>query len=339
MTALAEKQFASSLMSSGAYRDAPVSSWHGEFSDGDEQAACVASIYPQTYDQLSAGRFAGSMTTIDLGGVLLVREHVNRRLIQNGVIGAVSMLWAWQKRARYRSNGFEHPDNCVYFFNANETFEILTDPSDMVIISLSEQALIGWFGYHPCQSNPNLFRGPRQLPDNVAASMRHGLTTVLEAVDRARDSSPHDRCHDTLRDELLQRVTAIAELPGIAERDQRRCMRTYDRVVRAARECIMRDSDATLTDLCTHIGVSRRNLHYSFKAVMGISPGHFLRSVRLNAARRDIKRADPTIPTLADIASRWGFWHPSHFAADYKRRFGELPSETALRSASVRQGG
>jgi len=31
---------------------------------------------------------------------------------------------------------------------------------------------------------------------------------------------------------------------------------------------------------------------------------------------------------LSDIAARWGFWHLSHFAADYKSMFGELPSET-----------
>jgi len=36
----------------------------------------------------------------------------------------------------------------------------------------------------------------------------------------------------------------------------------------------------------------------------------------------------------ADVAWRWAFWHQSRFAADYRRLFGELPSETPRRQAS-----
>jgi len=36
---------------------------------------------------------------------------------------------------------------------------------------------------------------------------------------------------------------------------------------------------------------------------------------------------------VQDIAARWGFWHLSHFANDYRRMFGELPSETLRSSA------
>jgi len=39
---------------------------------------------------------------------------------------------------------------------------------------------------------------------------------------------------------------------------------------------------------------------------------------------------------VQDIAVRWGFWHPSELSAEYKRQFGELPSQT-LRDA--RDGG
>ena len=32
-----------------------------------------------------------------------------------------------------------------------------------------------------------------------------------------------------------------------------------------------------------------------------------------------------------DVAARWGFWHLSQFAVDYKKLFGELPSRTLRR--------
>ena len=32
--------------------------------------------------------------------------------------------------------------------------------------------------------------------------------------------------------------------------------------------------------------------------------------------------------SVADAANEWGFWHMGQFAKDYRRMFGELPSET-----------
>jgi AraC family ethanolamine operon transcriptional activator len=36
---------------------------------------------------------------------------------------------------------------------------------------------------------------------------------------------------------------------------------------------------------------------------------------------------------VQDVAAEWGFWNPSQFACDYKRLFGERPSDTLLRGA------
>ncbi len=142
---------------------------------------------------------------------------------------------------------------------------------------------------------------------------------------------PDELWRDSIRDELLQTMGQIAELAGPEDWPHRRSMRTYERVVREARSFALRNcaEELRLKDLHQHVGVSRRNLHYAFEAVLGIAPGQYLRSLRLNAARRDIKSRSTSECSLADIAARWGFWHPSHFAADYKRRFGELPSQTA----------
>ena len=335
MNACTGDQCASSHASGESVRAPVISSWRTAFSDADEQAACIP-VYPQTYEQLGCGQFSGEMTTVDLGGVLVVRERVNRRLLQNGLITAVSLFWAWKKSHRYRSNGVEHDDNCMMLYGAHEEFDILSDPSEMVAVSLSEQTLADWFGCPTELIDPGLFRGPRKVPTDIADSLRRAIMTGLAIADQQGNTIPDELWRDSIRDELLQAVTTVAELPG--DRQIRRCERTYERVVRAAREFTLRNSgeELSLQDVYQHIGVSRRNLHYAFDCVMGISPGQYLRSLRLNAARRDIKRWNPAAHSLADIAARWGFWHPSHFAADYKRRFGELPSETAHRAARGR---
>jgi AraC family ethanolamine operon transcriptional activator len=81
------------------------------------------------------------------------------------------------------------------------------------------------------------------------------------------------------------------------------------------------------------LDISRRTLQYSFQEVLDLNPVKFLRVMRLNGVRRVLRAADPQNDTVGDVAARWGFWHLSRFAADYREMFGELPSDTLKKSA------
>ena len=56
----------------------------------------------------------------------------------------------------------------------------------------------------------------------------------------------------------------------------------------------------------------------------------YLKEVRLRHVRADLLQAAPSLGIVASIAQRWGFSHLGHFITDYKRRFGETPSQTLL---------
>ena len=129
-------------------------------------------------------------------------------------------------------------------------------------------------------------------------------------------------------------VLAIAGLPDTAER--KRCEQTYARVFDTAKRLIHSHLAHSLTipQLCRQIGVSRRNLFYAFDAVLGISPHQYLRTIRLNTVRRTLKQLPLGDRRIGNLAWEYGFSNPSQFAADYKHRFGELPSETVPRPPS-----
>ena len=106
-------------------------------------------------------------------------------------------------------------------------------------------------------------------------------------------------------------------------------IQSRQRVVNRARAYMQAhiDEPITIADLCEAVGASRRTIQYSFQEVLNLNPVSFLRALRLNGVRRALKNAAPQT-SVADIAARWGFWHLSHFAADYREMFGERPSET-----------
>jgi AraC family ethanolamine operon transcriptional activator len=87
----------------------------------------------------------------------------------------------------------------------------------------------------------------------------------------------------------------------------------------------------TVRDLCRVASVSQRTLHYAFVERFGISPKSYLTALRLNGVRRDLFRSDSSSTKIRDLAIKWGFWHMSQFGVDYRRLFGELPSETLNR--------
>ena len=83
----------------------------------------------------------------------------------------------------------------------------------------------------------------------------------------------------------------------------------------------------TIADLSRFAGVSARTLQQRFRESEGCGPIEYLRRVRLEGARHEMKTAEPG-RTVSEIATDWGFFHLGRFSAEYKIAFGELPSST-----------
>ncbi|MCE0764601.1 AraC family transcriptional regulator [Pseudonocardia kujensis] len=92
------------------------------------------------------------------------------------------------------------------------------------------------------------------------------------------------------------------------------------------------DRPLTLTDLAEAAGTSVRTLQAGFRRHLDTSPSAYLRNLRLDRTREDLEgRAEDDPAGVTTVALRWGFTHVPRFAALYRQRFGELPSETLRR--------
>jgi TolB-like protein/tetratricopeptide (TPR) repeat protein len=92
----------------------------------------------------------------------------------------------------------------------------------------------------------------------------------------------------------------------------------------------MRNNLAThLSDsmIATAAGVPERTLRRQFRAFTGHSPVALHRNMRLDAARRALQD-NLSDMDVTPVAAAHGFGNFGRFTAQYRRRFGELPSET-----------
>lgn len=84
-------------------------------------------------------------------------------------------------------------------------------------------------------------------------------------------------------------------------------------------------NDISAYDMAKALGVSYRVLSYAFRDSLGVSPYQYILTEKLHGVRRELKSESASV--IQSCVS-FGFETPSRFARQYKRLFGELPSQT-----------
>jgi AraC-like DNA-binding protein len=116
--------------------------------------------------------------------------------------------------------------------------------------------------------------------------------------------------------------TIYGRTSSIAPRDLRRAIDYMDANLK---------SSVKLIDIVEASGVPGRTLMKHFETFRGVSPMQYLRRARLERVNEAL-RAGEDGRTISDLAMTWGFTHMGRFSAEYRRHFGETPSETLKRA-------
>ncbi len=300
--------------------------------DADELAACLGG-WNQVYEQLAPGRFDGRFVECRIGELQVFREQTNQPLYEAGAVRADQHVVGVPVRmhgvGRYAHLALG-PHSVLSVRGGSELDFRVPDVFDIVAVALPGSLLQAHAeGLEARPFEPAASPSVLQPAQPSVQALRCLLLATLETASRQPASLTQvlqSRLQQallaaTLR-VLLPAATADAPPPG-----QRHALVARARAY--MREHV--DQPLSVEDLCRVLRVSRRTLQYSFQDVLQTNPAAYLRTLRLNGARRSLRRADPATLNVADVAARWGFWHLSRFATDYRRMFGELPSQTLHR--------
>jgi AraC-like DNA-binding protein len=82
----------------------------------------------------------------------------------------------------------------------------------------------------------------------------------------------------------------------------------------------------TIADIAEASGIAGRTLFQYFRDFRGTSPMRYLRDARFEKVQEALKRGQAE-ESVAQVARRWGFSHLGRFAVEYRKRFGESPSD------------
>ena len=88
----------------------------------------------------------------------------------------------------------------------------------------------------------------------------------------------------------------------------------------------------SVKELAAVAGISGRTLQRQFLAFLGKAPRAVVRDICYEQARRELLQGSPGARVM-DVALRCGFPHFGRFSVEYRRRYGETPSQTLKRQA------
>lgn len=307
---------------------------HASTQDFDEQAELLNG-WNQHYSQMSSGTFDGAISELRFDDIHLFMEYTSLPLFQSGKLQdhtiAIGIPLAAGGHGVFC--GAINHGLSAHLFSGNAGFEFFS-PSGLVMggIVLPMAVLLDML---PEEAHGTLSResgnahlkpvGSRQM-----AAMREFIPEIFAMLRHCPTLLQGSRERRSLRKSILSNVTEI--LVDFSADDYNRLTHGKQwKIVAEAREYVRTNADdpISVAELCARLNVSRRTLQYCFQELLGMSPIAFLRTERLNGARRMLKQAH----SVTEAAAAWGFWHFSHFAQDYRKMFGELPSDTFRRHA------
>ena len=298
--------------------------------DPDEHARNLTG-WKQQYDQLSRGKFLGSLTELWLDQTQIFKETTSHAVRQSCEIRHNSI---WFGIPSGRSDSFIGPNqitnNMIAVRQDGDEFKLLTpDSFEILGIVIGKDV----FAQHVYEIE-NIDLDPTLFAENVLCLSPERRERLSEFVLRVLEESQHNTillCHAAARNALREAIVG-ALVAALGQRDNSSQHVSLNvnryRIVTQIRDYIIanRNQVITVPDLCRNFYISRRMLQYCFQEVVGMTPVAYLRALRLNGARRDLRDVASHYATVQDIAATWGFWHLSQFARDYQRLFGELPS-------------
>jgi AraC family ethanolamine operon transcriptional activator len=297
-----------------------------------EEFVLKVDLWDIEFIQLDPGLVNARVFQLGLGEVMIGRYSFDRKFHQLGaspkgvrtfgIVNPPGVSWC----------GRMADENSILLFPTSGDYESLSDPGfSAVTISISEHrlnALSESIGLPTIEKKFGSGEAVIRCEPGLVQMLRSSIDSICNTVSGAPTLLGRPSLYSELNHELpVQLLTALSigrEIPLATSKRRMDAMRKAKEFMEESK------GDISIEDVCRVSGVSWRTLDYSFKEHIGLGPKKYLDAFRLNRAHQELYQSSARVK-ISDVANNWGYWHIGRFAGNYKRFFGELPSETVIR--------
>jgi AraC family ethanolamine operon transcriptional activator len=294
----------------------------------------VLKAYDLDVCQIDRGQFNGSLQQIQYGSIFINSVASTRRfeifgsappgLRTFGITGKNCLPFIWRNKL---SDG-----SSIQIYKPSTELEMITQPFfEAIDFSITEEAFNTLLQQWQLPELDKLIARREMViskPD-IMQLLRKTLKTICTTVNHNPELLRHNTAlQDLIKIEmpkLLSQALMQGESQDIKTMPIKRshALKTAVDYIRATPH-----KNISLNTFCIENNINDRTLQRAFLEHYGVTGKSYATAHRLNHVFKTLSASDPKITHISDIAANHGFWHMSQFATDYRRHFGELPSET-----------
>ena len=284
--------------------------------------------------QLGAGASKGSMMRIDLEGFFLLLADVPNRSACHAAskkgLRVVQVPLRWSRSLYWNGKALDRPG--VMIWGDSCEFCRVGDDLSVLTVAIDESMLRKQIEVWGPSSHSRWDRFNGQMLADTPAAHRFIETVkwVIELATHAPERLGFPEVRTQLREQVLLALFEAAEAPGDHVLLGNPTTQKRTRIVRRMTDYLLAHPhrEMELSDLCQLTGSSARSIAHACQTVLRTSPMRYLKQLRLNRARILLRKGSREVTSVSECAHFAGFSHLGRFSADYRRTFGESPSQT-----------
>jgi len=205
--------------------------------------------------------------------------------------------------------------------NPDEAIDLEYSPECEKVIIKVPESVLNSARAGVCQEAIRFDRVPVNL------SLCPSLTNVLEAVFAEFEEAGEDEAPEislSYREIILKKLLRV--FPSNLADQEPGCAATpaVERMVRYIEQNVK--EDIGVDELSQVSNMSVRSIYNAFSRAFSTTPKTYVKQVKLRQLREDLLRGQ--CRNITEVALDYGFSHLGRFSSDYRKLFGELPSET-----------
>jgi AraC family ethanolamine operon transcriptional activator len=305
-----------------------------------EQHSYAISECDHVYEQVERGPFRGRIAELLLDSVHIVRDQVFNPIRYAGPAwtGSQVFLSLFPSAGAAFLHGRQLGTNAIIKYPRNHYLRAFCNgPTDCIAISIKddavmeEAALLTGEEISPAALRQALFVPNAELVDRFQRSGAGRLAQVAEAPHLLDDLEWRRAAKQGVTQLLLDIIQSGTSAPQKLPPPSTRAY-IVDKAIEYMNSCST--SLPELSDVCRVVRASPRTLRYSFEEIVGVSPWHYMLSLRLQSVRRELREGGGA-NGIHRVAQRHGFNHMGRFALFYQQAFGERPSDTCRQTSAA----
>ncbi|BCX49652.1 transcriptional regulator protein, araC family [Haloferula helveola] len=303
------------------------------FRDVDHYSESLAPVWDLEFRQLTASQGPGGCSFVTDGRALIYQERYPAAVSINGAVGSERIAFALTdtqgQSGRWEGRG--HPPDSIAYADYRKSLDVMMPAGTNNLVAVlpvrefaDKFARLSGRDYDSALS-----------PDRLFARMKDGGRERIATCLQRLMSEPVDA--GTVTTSIVASLLDGCFFGTDEQMDDRRQSRQLFR--RAVEICMEASPPLTSPgEIALRLDVSLRSLQLAFRACAGVSPGTYLRRLRLNRAHAMLLRSRIGETTVGAVGLDLGFTELGRFAGEYRELFAELPSETLAKPPRVVRG-